>query len=37
MKQERNSNYELMRIISMIMIIIGHLITHGNMLNNCKV
>lgn len=35
MKQERNSNYELMRIISMIMIIIGHLITHGNMLNNC--
>lgn len=34
-EKERSSNYELMRIISMIMIVTGHLITHGNMLNNC--
>lgn len=34
MKQERNSNYELMRIISMLMIVIFHIIVHGQVLNN---
>lgn len=34
MKQERNSNYELMRIISMFMIVVCHIIMHGHVLNN---
>lgn len=34
MKQERNSNYELMRIISMFMIVVYHIILHGNVLGN---
>ena len=34
MKQERNSNYELMRIISMFMIVVYHIIMHGHVLNN---
>lgn len=33
-KQERNSNFELMRIISMIFIILWHIIIHGNLINN---
>lgn len=33
--KNRNSNFELMRIISMLFIILGHIIGHGNMLNNC--
>lgn len=36
MKKERLSNFELMRIISMIMIIIWHLITRSNILNHCS-
>lgn len=32
---KRNSNFELMRIISMLMIILWHVIMHGNILNNC--
>lgn len=37
MKKEikvRESNFELMRIISMFMIVLWHIIIHGNMLNN---
>lgn len=34
MKQERNSNYELMRIISMFMIVVYHIIMHGHVINN---
>ena len=33
-KKERNSNYELMRIVSMFMIIIWHIIIHSHILNN---
>ena len=33
--KKRNSNFELMRIISMFLIIIWHIIIHGNVLNNC--
>lgn len=33
--KDRNSNFELMRIVSMLFIILGHIITHGNMLMNC--
>lgn len=33
MNKERKSNFELMRIISMFMIIIWHIIIHGNLLN----
>ena len=36
MIKERNSNYELMRIISMFMIIIWHIIIHGGILNTCN-
>lgn len=36
MKKDRNSNFELMRIISMLMIICHHIIVHGNLLNNCQ-
>lgn len=32
MKQERKSNFELMRIISMFMIIFWHIIIHGNLI-----
>jgi len=31
----RNSNFELMRIISMIFIILWHIIMHGNLITNC--
>lgn len=31
----RNSNYELMRIISMFMIVLWHLLIHGNVFTNC--
>lgn len=33
--KERNSNFELMRIISMMFIILWHIIIHGNMITNC--
>lgn len=33
--KERNSNYELMRIISMCMIILWHIILHGHVIENC--
>lgn len=32
---KRQSNYELMRIISMVFIVLTHFIGHGNILNNC--
>ena len=32
-KTERNSNFELMRIISMFLIVVWHLIFHSNLLN----
>lgn len=35
MVKERNSNYELMRIISMFAIIMWHIIIHGGILNSC--
>lgn len=35
MKKVRNSNFELMRIISMFFIIVWHVIIHGNVLTNC--
>ena len=31
----RNSSYELMRIISMFLIVLDHVILHGNLLDNC--
>ena len=34
MKKERQSNYELMRIISMLFIVIYHIIFHGKLLDN---
>lgn len=34
MKQVRNSNYELMRIISMFMIVVYHIIMHGHVFSN---
>lgn len=34
MKEERNSNFELLRIISMFFIVLGHTIIHGNIINN---
>lgn len=34
MKKERQSNYELMRIISMFFIVIYHIIYHGKLLDN---
>ena len=33
--EERNSNFELLRIVSMLFIILWHTIMHGNMLYNC--
>ena len=36
MKKERQSNFELMRIISMIFIIIWHVIVHGKVLENSQ-
>lgn len=33
--KERNSNFELMRIISMIFIILWHILIHGHVFNNC--
>ena len=33
--KDRNSNFEVMRIISMIFIILWHIIIHGNMISNC--
>lgn len=36
MSQKRNSNFELMRIISMFFIVIGHILMHGNVINNCS-
>ena len=32
--KDRNSNFELMRIISMVFIILWHIILHGNMISN---
>lgn len=34
--KERNSNHELMRIISMFFIVIGHVLTHGAVITNCQ-
>ena len=34
-KEVRNSNYELMRIISMLFIVLWHVILHGNISSNC--
>ena len=31
----RESNFELMRIISMLFIILWHIIIHGHMIENC--
>lgn len=36
MKEERKSNFELLRIISMLMIITWHIIVHGNVLANTQ-
>ena len=36
MKKVRESNFELMRIISMIFIVLWHIICHGNIIGNCK-
>ena len=36
MSKERQSNFELMRIISIIFIILCHTIGHGNVFNNCQ-
>lgn len=35
-KKDRQSNFELMRIVSMLFIIIWHILMHGNVINNCK-
>lgn len=35
-KNDRNSNFELMRIISMLFIVLCHIIGHGNVINNCN-
>lgn len=32
----RNSNFELMRVISMLLIVTWHIISHGNMMKNCE-
>ena len=36
MEQKRTSNFELMRIVSMFMIVMGHIIIHGEVLENCQ-
>lgn len=35
MENKRNSNFELMRIVSMAFIVLWHIIMHGNVLSNC--
>lgn len=35
MIKERNSNFELMRIISMLFIVLCHIIIHGHIIENC--
>lgn len=35
MKKLRNSNFELLRIISMLFIILYHIIVHGHVIENC--
>ena len=35
MEKVRNSNFELMRIVSMFLIVVWHVIMHGNVINNC--
>ena len=35
MVKERNSNFELMRIISMLFIVLCHVIGHGHVIQNC--
>ena len=32
---KRNSNFELMRIVSMFFVVLWHIILHGNVINNC--
>lgn len=34
--KQRNSNFELMRIVSMLFIVLWHVILHGHMINNCS-
>lgn len=34
-QKKRNSNFELMRILSMLMIILWHIIIHGKIIENC--
>lgn len=34
--KERNSSYELMRIVSMFLIVLYHIIVHGKVLENCQ-
>lgn len=34
--KERNSSYELMRIVSMFLIVLYHVIVHGKMIENCE-
>ena len=36
MKNKRNSSYELMRIISMFLIVLFHVIYHGHVVDNCQ-
>lgn len=36
MKIERESSFELLRIISMFLIVLCHVITHGNIISNCN-
>ena len=36
MRKVRESNFELMRIISMVFIVLWHIICHGNIIGNCK-
>ena len=36
MKTARKSNYELMRIISMFLIVLSHVITHGRIIENTE-
>lgn len=35
-EKERNSAYELMRIVSMLLIVLYHVIMHGKVLENCQ-
>ena len=35
-EKERNSSYELMRIVSMFLIVLYHVILHGKMIENCE-